>query len=98
MNDAPLLLAPRCILFDWHGTLVDTLDAMFAAMDEVLPQFEELGLVERLLEEADCLNADDVKLVRYIRIYRRLYPKILAGIHQTLLGICYSFNLGFFIT
>ena len=78
MNDAPLLLAPRCILFDWHGTLVDTLDAMYAAMDEVLPQFEELGLVERLLEEADCLNADDVKLVRYIRIYRRLHPKILA--------------------
>ena len=72
------LTAPRVLLFDWHGTLVDTQDAMFSAMEETLPQLEELGLVERLLSEADCRTPDDAKLVRYIRIFRRLHPRILA--------------------
>ncbi|ENO16234.2 HAD family hydrolase [Marinobacter nanhaiticus D15-8W] len=66
------------MLFDWHGTLVDTHDAMFSAMEEMLPQLEELGLVEHLLPEEACNNADDARLVRYIRIFRRLHPRILA--------------------
>jgi len=78
VNALPLLPAPRTILFDWHGTLVDTLDAMFATMEEMLPQLESLGLVEHLLPESLCKTAEDVKLVRYIRIFRRLHPKILA--------------------
>ena len=69
---------PDVILFDWHGTLVDTHDAMFAAMEEVLSQFEELGLVRHLLPEDQCRTADDIRLVRYIRIYRHLHPTILA--------------------
>ncbi|MEH6825524.1 MAG: HAD-IA family hydrolase [Motiliproteus sp.] len=72
------LETPAALLFDWHGTLVDTQDAMFAAMAEMLPQLEELGLVERLLAEEQCRTADDVKLVRYIRIFRSLHPRILA--------------------
>ncbi|RMF15841.1 MAG: HAD family hydrolase, partial [Gammaproteobacteria bacterium] len=72
------LTFPDVILFDWHGTLVDTHDAMFAAMEEVLAQFEELGLLPHLLPEDQCRTADDVKLVRYIRIYRHLHPTILA--------------------
>ncbi len=72
------LQTPRVLLFDWHGTLVDTQDAMFSAMEEMLPQMEELGLVEHLLPEMDCRTEDDAKLVRYIRIFRRLHPRILA--------------------
>lgn len=70
--------APSTILFDWHGTLVDTMDAMFEAMEEMLPQLEDLDLVEHLLPEEQCRTPDDAKLVRYIRIFRRLHPKILA--------------------
>lgn len=69
---------PSTLLFDWHGTLVDTLDAMFDAMEEMLPQLEDLDLVRHLLSEDQCRTPDDVKLVRYIRIFRRLHPKILA--------------------
>ncbi|PCJ44138.1 MAG: HAD family hydrolase [Moraxellaceae bacterium] len=69
---------PKVILFDWHGTLVDTLDAMFDAMEEMLPLLEDLDLIQQLLPEKKCRTLDDVKLVRYIRIFRRLHPKILA--------------------
>ncbi len=72
------LPAPTTLLFDWHGTLVDTLDAMFEAMEEMLPQLEDLDLVHQLLPEDQCRSPNDVKLVRYIRIFRRLHPKILA--------------------
>ncbi len=77
-QQASKLAVPTTLLFDWHGTLVDTLDAMFEAMEEMLPQLEDLDLVRRLLPEDRCRTADDVKLVRYIRIFRRLHPKILA--------------------
>ena len=77
MKDMPLLPIPKTILFDWHGTLVDTQDAMIAALTDTLPQIEELHLVERLLPEDQCKTKDDVKLVRYIRIFRKLHPKIL---------------------
>ncbi|CBL44458.1 Predicted phosphatase [gamma proteobacterium HdN1] len=77
MPNLPLLTAPKILLFDWHGTLVDTQDAMTAAMDEMLNQLEDLGLVDRLIPETKCRNRDDIKLVRYIRIFRRLHPKIL---------------------
>jgi phosphoglycolate phosphatase len=69
---------PSVMVFDWHGTLVDTQDAMFSAMEEMLPQLEDLGLVDRLLPEDKCRTADDARLVRYIRIFRRLHPRILA--------------------
>ncbi|WP_417513176.1 HAD family hydrolase [Marinobacter sp.] len=72
------LLAPSVLIFDWHGTLVDTHDAMFSAMEDMLPQLEELGLVDRLLPEEQCRTEDDARLVRYIRIFRRLHPRILA--------------------
>lgn len=72
------LPTPSVLIFDWHGTLVNTHDAMFSAMEEMLPQLEELGLVERLLPEDKCRTPDDARLVRYIRIFRRLHPRILA--------------------
>ncbi len=72
------LQPPKVLMFDWHGTLVDTSDAMFSAMEDMLPQLEGLGLVERLLPEDKCRTADDARLVRFIRVYRRLHPRILA--------------------
>lgn len=72
------LMPTSVLIFDWHGTLVDTHDAMFSAMEEMLPRLEELGLVEQLLPEDQCRTEDDARLVRYIRIYRRLHPRILA--------------------
>ncbi|WP_101756766.1 HAD family hydrolase [Oceanicoccus sp. KOV_DT_Chl] len=77
-NSALMLPRPDVILFDWHGTLVDTQDAMFEAMEEMLPLLEDLDLVDRLIPEKQCSSKDDVKLVRYIRIFRNLHPKILA--------------------
>ncbi|MGC1507371.1 HAD family hydrolase [Ketobacter sp.] len=77
MKNVPLLPTPKTILFDWHGTLVDTQDAMITALTDTLPKIEELGLVERLLPESECKTKDDIKLVRYIRLFRKLHPKIL---------------------
>jgi len=69
---------PSVLVFDWHGTLVDTHDAMFSAMEDLLSQFDALGLVDRLLPESECKTPEDARLVRYIRIFRRLHPRILA--------------------
>jgi len=69
---------PTTLLFDWHGTLVNTSDAMFEAMEELLGQLEELDLLRRLVPEHLCRGDEDVKLLRYIRIFRRLHPTILA--------------------
>lgn len=73
------LARPRIILFDWHATLVDTLDAMYHAVDDVLPQLEELRLLDRVLKSSQSKTEEDAKLVSYIRRYRRLHPKIKAA-------------------
>ena len=31
-----MIHAPGILIFDWHGTLVDTNDAMYGAMDDML--------------------------------------------------------------
>jgi beta-phosphoglucomutase-like phosphatase (HAD superfamily) len=41
------LTPPEIILFDWHATLVDTPEALYHALDDLLPQLEAL-LAERL--------------------------------------------------
>lgn len=70
---------PDVILFDWHATLVDTLDAMYKAVDEVLPRLEDLGLSGRLVRPEDSKNDNDARLVRYVRDHYRLHPKIKAA-------------------
>ena len=72
------LPTPSAILFDWHGTLVNTLDAMYLAIEDMLPRLEELGLINQLVPETQASNSKNEKLVRYIRIYRRLHPRVLA--------------------
>lgn len=67
---------PRLILFDWHATLVDTHDAMYHAVDEILPKLEELGLFERMISIQQSRTLEDAKLVQYVRKHRQLHPKV----------------------
>lgn len=78
MNTAPPLKPPAAILFDWHGTLVNTLDAMYRAIEDMLPRLEELGLIDLLVRETEALSEEDEKLIRYFRIFRKLHPRVLA--------------------
>ena len=68
--------APKTIIFDWHATLVDTHDAMYLAVDDVLPKLEELGLYEYLIDIENSKTVDDAKLVKYVKDQRKLHPKI----------------------
>ena len=70
---------PKVIIFDWHATLVDTRDAMYHAVDDLLPQLDGLRLIDRLIDPASSKTVDDAKLVAYVRDYRRLHPKIKAA-------------------
>ena len=76
---ARALVAPRVVLFDWHATLVDTLDAMYHAVDDVLPRLPELGLMSSLVTEEQCKTPEDARLVDYVRANLRLHPKIKAA-------------------
>jgi phosphoglycolate phosphatase len=75
---ARILTPPRVVLFDWHATLVDTLDAMYGAVDEMLPRLPELGLVEQLVPPSQSRSAEDARLVRHVRQHGRLHPRIKA--------------------
>jgi phosphoglycolate phosphatase len=76
---ARALVAPRVVLFDWHATLVDTLDAMYQAVDDVLPRLPELGLMSSLVTEEQCKTPEDARLVDYVRDKLQLHPKIRAA-------------------
>ncbi len=75
---ARALTPPRVVLFDWHATLVDTLDAMYHAVDEVLPRLPELGLMDALISHEQAKTPEDARLVDYVREHRQLHPKIKA--------------------
>lgn len=70
---------PDVILIDWHATLVNTHDAMYHAVDDVLPHLQELGLLERLLTAEQSKTVEDAKLVKYVRDHRRLHPKVVVA-------------------
>lgn len=67
---------PKVILFDWHATLVDTHDAMYHAVDEVLPRLHELGLFARLLTPQKSKTLEDAKLLQYVREHGVLHPAV----------------------
>ena len=75
---AKALVPPRVVLFDWHATLVDTLDAMYHAVDDVLPQLPALGLMAQLMPPERWRSAQDGRLVDYVRTHLKLHPKIKA--------------------
>ncbi|EDY86195.1 haloacid dehalogenase-like hydrolase, putative [gamma proteobacterium HTCC5015] len=68
---------PEVVLIDWHATLVDTHDAMYHAVDEVLPKLVELDLFDRLLHPEDSKTIEDAKLLTYVRDNNRLHPKVV---------------------
>jgi len=70
------LTAPNIILFDWHATLVDTLDAMYHAVDDMIPEFEKLGLLDYLINSEQSKSPEDAKLVHHVRHYQALHPKV----------------------
>jgi phosphoglycolate phosphatase len=72
------LTSPKVILFDWHSTLVDTHEAMYHALDDVLLKFGELGLLERITKPGHSKTNEDAKLVDYVRNNLKLHPKIKA--------------------
>lgn len=67
---------PHVILFDWHATLVDTMDAMYYALDDVIPRLVELDLIGRLVPPGQSKTVEDARLVKYVREHERLHPKI----------------------
>lgn len=71
--------SPAVILFDWHATLADTMDAMYHAVDDVIPRLVALGLIERLVKPGESKTVEDEKLVKYVRENARLHPKIKAA-------------------
>ncbi|MEX2481604.1 MAG: HAD family hydrolase [Gammaproteobacteria bacterium] len=71
------LTAPRVVLFDWHATLVDTRDAMYHAVNEMLPRLRELGLHELILPDVLSRSAEDARLAGYVREHLALPPRIL---------------------
>jgi len=75
---ARVLTPPRVVLFDWHATLVDTLDAMYHAVDDMLPRLAELGLIDKLVATTRSRSVDDARLVAYVRQHQCLHPKIKA--------------------
>ena len=75
---ARALVAPRVVLFDWHATLVDTLDAMYHAVDDALARFPELGLIGALISHDQAKTTEDARLVDYVREHGQLHPKIKA--------------------
>lgn len=73
-----VLPPPKVILFDWHATLVDTHEAMYHAVDDILVKFGDLGLLERMTRPGESKTAEDARLVDYVREYQKLHPKIKA--------------------
>ncbi|NKF23698.1 HAD family hydrolase [Solimonas marina] len=69
---------PTVILFDWHATLADTMDAMYYALDDVMPRLRPLGLIERLVPPGRSKTLEDEKLVKYVREHSSLHPKVRA--------------------
>ena len=72
------LSEPTIILFDWHATLVDTLEAMYHAVDDMLLELGSLGLITRLLKPEQSKSPEDTRLVEYVKNYQQLHPKIKA--------------------
>ena len=73
------LTPPKIILFDWHGTLADTYDAMYNALDDLFPRLAAGGLLDRLMNPESSKTLEDAKLVNYVRKYQKLHPKIKAA-------------------
>lgn len=68
---------PVAIFFDWHATLVDTHNAMYLAVDDMLAQLDALNLFSLLLTPEQSKTPEDAKLLNYVRQHKRLHPKVV---------------------
>jgi phosphoglycolate phosphatase len=64
------LAPPRTIFFDWHGTLADTFEAMYRAVDDVLPLLDALGLAARLRPPGQGRTPEQDALLEQVRAQR----------------------------
>jgi phosphoglycolate phosphatase len=67
---------PRAVLFDWHGTLVDTRHAMYRAVDDMLKRPDASVLLQRRVPVSGARTIEDARRVQYVRTHRRLHPRI----------------------
>src|SRR5512134_97688 len=68
----PRLGVPHALFFDWHGTLADTFEAMYRAVEEMLPELGALGLQARLLPPGGARLPEHEALVAHVRANRDL--------------------------
>lgn len=68
----PRLGRPRVLLFDWHGTLADTFEAMYRAVEEMLAELEALGLEPCLRPPGASRLPEHEALVAHVRASRNL--------------------------
>lgn len=68
----PSLGTPRALFFDWHGTLADTFEAMYAAVEDMLPELGALGLDARLVPAGASRLPEHESLVAHVRAHRTL--------------------------
>jgi phosphoglycolate phosphatase len=78
-GNAAGMTPPRALIFDWHGTLVDTRRAMYNAIDEMLAQFADLELIHRLVPAPRTRTPEDARLVDYVREHHRLPSRLRAS-------------------
>lgn len=69
---------PTVLLFDWHGTLVDTNDAMYHAVADVLPRLAELGLLSHVREPEACRTLEEAAILKGVREQGALLPDVVA--------------------
>lgn len=68
----PSLGTPRALFFDWHGTLADTFEAMYAAVEDMLPELGALRLDARLVPPGASRLPEHESLVAHVRRRRAL--------------------------
>ena len=66
------------LFFTGMLAVVDTHDAMYHAVDDILPQLQSLGLGDRLLDPDESKTIEDAKLLIYVKNHHRLHPKIVT--------------------
>ena len=72
----PRLAKPRVVFFDWHGTLADTFEAMYRAVDDMLPLLGELGLAARLVAPGRARIPEHEAFIAHVRAHRGLPQEV----------------------
>ena len=76
MTEPGAITPPTVILFDWHATLVDTFEAMYNAVDDVLIKLDDLEIRNRLTKPGESKTKEDARLVNFVRDNLILHQKV----------------------